>query len=283
MNRNELVEEVERQKSFTTPVKRWSIPIPDNKKEQTPMPTPIKDWTPRPSPERKEDHEEEPQITYVSFPTRRVMSRKDYIQDSRITNDMETTNALQKCTPETTEQPNVSTTQDTNALQNSPTTVQPNISFLQEETFKDVNFRTNPKACENAVRRLKTIAFYSPGLMPMEQISKLQEVLHLFKMESQDIFETKWLTQIALPFTDGSRKAFTHLVNTGLYKDNAKTQNTTSTITETQTSTKPTTSTASTASTMTTRPTTTPRYQHGGLTTKRDLRTILQKKQARRD
>ena len=115
-----------------------------------------------------------------------------------------------------------------------------NVFFLQEETFKDVNFRTNPKACENAVRRLKTIPFYSPGLMPMEQISKLQEVLHLFKMESQDIFETKWLTQIALPFTDGSRKAFTHLVNTGLYKDNTKTQNTTSTTAKTQTSPRPT-------------------------------------------
>ena len=76
--------------------------------------------------------------------------------------------------------------------------------------------------------------------MPMEQISKLQEVLHLFKMESQDIFETKWLTQIALPFTDGSRKAFTHLVNTGLYKDNTKTQNTTSTTAKTQTSPRPT-------------------------------------------
>ena len=116
--------------------------------------------------------------------------------------------------------------------------------------------------------------------MPMEQISKLQEVLHLFKMESQDIFETKWLTQIALPFTDGSRKAFTHLVNTGLYKDNTKVQNTTSTTAKTQTSLRPTTATAST---MMTRPTTTPRYQHSGLSTKKDLRTILKTKQTRRD
>ena len=151
MNRKELIEELERQESMTTPVKRWSIPIPEDKMEQTPMPTPIKDWTPRPSPERQEDYEEKPQISYVSFPTRRVISRKDFFEDSRT---------------------KVST-QDTNALHNSPTTEQPNVFFLQEETFKDVNFRTNPKACENGVHRLKTIAFYSPGLMPMEQISKL--------------------------------------------------------------------------------------------------------------
>ena len=91
---------------MTTPVKPWSVPIPEDKMEQTPMPTPIKDWTPRPSPEREEDHEEKPQISYISFPTRRVMSRKDFLEDSRTKVN----------------------TQDTNALQNSPTTEQPNVS-----------------------------------------------------------------------------------------------------------------------------------------------------------
>ena len=108
MNRKELIEELERQESMTTPVKRWSIPIPEDKMEQTPMPTPIKDWTPRPSPERQEDYEEKPQISYVSFPTRRVISRKDFFEDSRT---------------------KVST-QDTNALHNSPTTEQPKCFFL---------------------------------------------------------------------------------------------------------------------------------------------------------
>ena len=84
-------------------------------------------------------------------------------------------------------------------------------------------------------------------------------------MESQDIFETKWLTQIALPFKDGSRKAFTHLVNTGLYKNNTKEQSTTKTMTETQTSPKPTTST------MTTRPTPTSGSQYNRYPMKRDL------------
>ena len=122
------------------------------------MPEPFKDWTPRPPPERHEEPEiQEPQVQVVqqiSFPTRKVISRRKYIQHTK-TNDIE---------------------QNTNALHNpssNPAPKQSNFSFLEEETFKDVSFRTNPQACENAVHRLKAIAFFSPGLMPMEQLSKL--------------------------------------------------------------------------------------------------------------
>ena len=116
--------------------------------------------------------------------------------------------------------------------------------------------------------------------MPLEQISKLQEMLHLFKIDSQDIIETKWLTQIALPFKDGSRKAFTHLVNTGLYKNNTKEQAIPKTTSETQTSPRPTT--VSTA-TMTTRPTPMPGSQHIQHSAKTDPRTIIRSKQTRHD
>ena len=74
------------------------------------------------------------------------------------------------------------------------------------EGIKDVAFKTNPRACENAIKRLKAIAFSAGGLMASEQQLKLEELLHLFRMESQNIFEKTWKTPLTIPFQNPQRK-----------------------------------------------------------------------------
>lgn len=71
-----------------------------------------------------------------------------------------------------------------------------------------VPFSTNKQACENAINRLKVIAHHSSALMPHVTICKLNELLHMFRMESMNIFMKTWPTSAPLPPRDETERKF---------------------------------------------------------------------------
>lgn len=81
-----------------------------------------------------------------------------------------------------------------------------------------VPFPTNKQACENAVTRLKQVAFYSTTMMPHVTMCKLNELLHMFRLESANIFTKSWPTTHPLPPIDESQKKFHQIITGGIQR-----------------------------------------------------------------
>ena len=209
-------------------------------------PSPLSDWSTNKSPERKP---EIPQQTQIAFPQRKPeIQPKQQVQTAfpeifperqirLITPEQEPEFPPERQVQLVTPVPSpTSSLKDFAAHDDEEVAAFNNLFPPQEyEGIKDVAFKTNPRACDNAIKRLKALAFSAGGLMASEQQLKLEELLHLFRMESQDIFEKTWRTPLALPFQDPQRKYFTHLVNTGLFKQNNLPTTTNSTATSADT------------------------------------------------
>jgi len=102
----------------------------------------------------------------------------------------------------------------------------------KEDDFQPIDivpFRTNKRACDNLVKRMKAIAFYAPGIMPHVLLCKLSEVYHSFKLESRDIFMQSWPTSFKTPMHSKADRKYLQLAHTGMYKAHSNNESPTST------------------------------------------------------
>ena len=142
-----------------------------------PTPTPTSDWSTHTSPERRPEFPSERQVQLITPEQEPEHPPKRQVQ-------------IVTPVPSPT-----SSLKDFAASEDEGVATFNNLFPPQEyKGIKDVAFKKNPRACDNAIKRFKAIAFSAGDLMASEQQLKLEELLHLFRMESQNIFEKTWRT-----------------------------------------------------------------------------------------